>query len=183
MKKIALAVATVATLVATTSVFADGWRVMPVLSDSKLKFEPTLALTVNSVDPDERGVSAATAYGIDLNFNCGLIQDPQNRIRTHLNVSRSDKAGLEVMAYELSPRYTVPLGNGVSVGVGPSLAVFNLESAGYNESHIGLGLAAGVNVRMGQFYAGADLRYHDTNTKRGVDYDSLSLGAKVGINF
>lgn len=183
MKNLALAAVLTSAMLASSASMAEGWRVLPISSDSNFKFEPTLALTVNHVDPDESAQNTATAYGIDLNFNCGLIQDPQNRMRTHLNISRSDKDGLEVMAYELSPRYTVPLGNGVSIGAGPSLAIFNLESAGYSENHFGIGLAAGVNYRAGKFFAGADVRYHDTNTHRGVDYDAVTVGAKVGFNF
>lgn len=170
-------------VLASSSAAAEGWRFLPILSDKNMKLEPTLALTVNRVDPDQAGINNATAYGIDFNFNCGLIQDPQNRMRTHLNISRSDKDGLEVMGYELSPRYTVPLGNGLSVGAGPTLALFQLDQPGFSESYFGVGIAAGVNYRMGDFYAGADLRLHDTRTKRQVDYDNLTLGAKVGINF
>ena len=181
MKKTVVA-ALAAALVSTVS-HAEGWRLFPIFSDSALKFEPTLALTLNRVDPDEAGSQVATAYGIDFNFNCGLIQDPQNRIRTHLNISRSEKNGVEVMGYELSPRYTVPLGGGWSAGVGPSLAIFDLETATAKSSYGGLGLAAGVNYRAGAYYAGADLRYHGTDNKRSADYDNLAVGIKVGFNF
>lgn len=182
MKKTVLAALAV-TAALSTSAQADGWRLFPIFTDSALKFEPTLALTVNRVDPDEAGSQVATAYGIDFNFNCGLIQDPQNRIRTHLNISRSEKNGVEVTGYELSPRYTVPLGGGWSAGVGPSLAIFDLETATAKSSYSGLGLAAGVNYRAGAYYAGADLRYHGTDNKHSADYDNLALGIKVGVNF
>ena len=183
MKKTILAAVVTSAVLASSATFAEGWRVLPILSDKSMKFEPTLAVTLNRVDPDQANFNSATAYGLDLNFNCGLIQDPLNRIRTHLNLSRSDKDGLEVLAFELSPRYTVPLGNGLSVGVGPSLAVYELDAPGFSESYFGVGVAAGVNYRVKEFYAGADLRLHNTRSDRGVDYDNATLGAKVGINF
>ena len=183
MKKTVLAVLVSSTILASFSAVAEGWRVLPILSDKNMKLEPTLALTLSRVDPDARNINTATAYGIDFNFNCGLIQDPKNRIRTHLNISRSEKAGLEVVAYELSPRYTVPLGNGLSVGAGPSLAMFQLDQTNFSESYFGVGVAAGVNYRAGALYAGADLRVHNTSTERGTDYDNVTVGAKLGINF
>lgn len=183
MKKTILATVFTSAVLASSAAVAEGWRVLPILSDKTMKFEPTLALTLNRVDPDQSNFNSVTAYGLDLNFNCGLIQDPLNRMRTHFNVSRSDKQGLEVLAFELSPRYTVPLGNGLSIGVGPSLAVFELDAPGFSESYFGIGVAAGVNYRVNQFYAGADLRIHDTRSDRGVNYDNVALGAKVGINF
>ena len=101
MKKTVLA-ALVASAVFSSAALADGWKFAPLLTDKSFKLEPTVAVTVNSVDPDMAGAKTATSYGIDFNFNCGLLQDPQNRMRTHLNISSSDKDGVEVMAYELS---------------------------------------------------------------------------------
>ena len=175
--------ALVVSALASSAVMAEGWRIAPLLTDSNFKLEPTLALTVNQVDPDQAGADSVSSFGVDFNFNCGLVQDPQNRMRTHLNISRSDKDGVEVMAYELSPRYTVPMGSGVSVGVGPSLAVFSVDAGGQSESYFGVGVAAGVNYRSGAFYAGADLRWHDTSAKNNVAYDNVTVGAKVGMNF
>lgn len=185
MKKLALSSLLVTLLAASSPSYAGGWRLLPVL-DNDLKFEPTLAFTINSVDPD--GWKNATAYGLDFNFNCGLLQDPDNRMRTHLNISRADDDGLKLMAYELSPRYTLPLSNNFSFGVGPSLALFSVEQGNYDEMLFGVGLAAGVNYRSGKFYAGADLRIHKTdsegnNGSGNSDFDNIALGAKVGINF
>lgn len=180
MKKTLLAALIASSLVSPIA-SAQGWRFLPILSDKSMKFEPTVAFTLSQVDPD--GAKTATAYGVDFNFNCGLIQDPQNRMRTHLNISQSDEAGLEVTAYELSPRYTVPVGNGLSLGAGPSLAIFSVQSATRDQNLFAVGVAAGLNYRSGSFYAGADVRYHDTSAKNGVQYDNLTLGAKVGLNF
>ena len=181
MKKLALA-ALLASSFASTAALADGWRFAPLFTDSNFKLEPTLALTANQVDPKDGG-DAVTTFGVDFNFNCGILQDPQNRMRTHLNISKGDKDGFEVTAIELSPRYTVPMGNGLSIGVGPSLASFKGEAAGASETFFGIGIAAGVNYRAGAFYAGADLRWHDTSTKNGGNMDNTTIGAKVGMNF
>lgn len=183
MKKSVFAALLVSSTLASSAAVAEGWRFLPALSDKGMKFEPTVALTLNRVDPDANNLNSSTAVGVDFNFNCGLIQDPQNRIRTHLNLSSSDEDGLDVLAFELSPRYTVPLGDGLSIGAGPSIALYEVDAPGFSESLFGIGVAAGVNYRKDAFYAGADLRIHNTRTERGFDYDNVMLGAKVGINF
>jgi hypothetical protein len=161
--------------------FADGWKALPILNDPGYKMEPTLAVSLARVDPTDGG--AVTAYGLDFNFNCLLLQDPQGRMRTHLNLSRSDEKGVDVTGYELSPRYTIPLEGGLSVGIGPSLAVFDVATARADKNLLGIGVAAGVNYRMGMLYLGADVRYHETGSRGGVDYDHFTIAAKVGVNF
>jgi hypothetical protein len=177
MKKIVV----VATLTALSlSAQAEGWRFLPA-GDPGFKFDPSLAGTLNYVDP--RDHDSDLGYGVDFNFNCGLIQDPQNRIRTHLQAGRVSKGHMDVDAFELSPRYTVPLSKGLSIGVGPSVAAYRLDLPGYNRTLYGIGLAGGVNYRLGSLYLGADLRYHDTSSKKGEDFDNLTVGFKAGVNF
>lgn len=179
MKKIILA-ATLTALSCAAS--ADGWKFAPLFTDKSFKLEPTLAVTANHVNPD--GSGSDTAFGLDFNFNCGLLQDPQNRMRTHINIGRSSEGGVKATAFELSPRYTVPLGQGYSVGVGPSLAAYKVNGrAGYDETLLAVGVAAGLNYRAGAYYAGVDLRYHDTERKSRADFDNVTVGLKVGINF
>ena len=160
---------------------AAGWTILPIVSDPAFKLEPTVALTLNAVKPDR--ASSASGAGLELNFNCGLLQSPDQRMRTHLNISRTDKNGTQATAIELSPRYTVPLGDGLSVGVGPSLGVFKVDNGITSKDLFGIGVAAGINYRAGQFFAGADVRYHSTTEKSGLDWDPTTVGMKVGVNF
>lgn len=176
-----LASATVLALPAVAQ--ADGWRFAPLLSDPAFKLEPTLALTAGHLNPTRSGADSANAFGIEANFNCGLIQSPDNRIRTHLGISRADEDGDQVTVFELSPRYTVPLGGGLSVGAGPSLSLIRAESDDRRENLFGYGAAGGVNYRQGAFYAGADLRYQASTEKDDLDFDHWAVTAKVGVNF
>ena len=180
MKKIAaLSLLAAAVLAAPAAQAAEGLSFLPITKPG-FQFAPTVALTINSNDSSQGGT--ADAWGLDVNFNCGLIQTADRRMRTHLNISQSDSHGVKVTGYELSPRYTVPFGDGMSAGVGPSLAMFTVDG-GSSTTLYGVGLAAGVNYRQGKFYAGADLRIHSTGSNGGVDYDPTTLGLKVGMNF
>jgi hypothetical protein len=181
--KTTLRLSAVAALLAISSLHAqaaDGWTWLPILSPG-YKAEPTLALSVASTKPAKG--SEATAWGIDFNFNCGLIQSPDQRIRTHFNVSHSSEGAAKTTAFELSPRYTVPMGGGWSAGAGPSLGLFKVENGSVSKNLFGAGLAAGVNYRVGQFYTGLDLRYHATSAKNGVDLDPTTVSLKAGVNF
>lgn len=169
-----------ATLIAPAAQ-AQGWQFLPILNDPNFKLEPTLALTGNQIKPDQG--SSRDAWGLDANFNCGLVQTPDKRVRTHINLGSSDEGGVKTTSFELSPRYTVPMGQGLSVGAGPSLALFKVEAAGTSRTLSGIGAAAGVNFRQGAFYAGADLRVHATSAKQGTDLDPVTVGFKVGMNF
>ena len=117
-----LAAATAASLFALPAQ-AEGWRFAPLLTDPDFQLEPSLALTAAHVEPTNDGADSVNAFGIELNFNCGLIQSPDNRIRTHLSMSRIDEDDAEVTTFALSPRYTLPMGGGLSIGAGPSLAL------------------------------------------------------------
>ncbi len=162
---------------------SSGWTLMPGLKDPNFKPEVSIAFTGNRVMPDQG--ANTNAWGLDLNMNCGLIQSPDKRIRTHVNFSRSNKGGVQGTNWELSPRYTAPVQGapGLSMGVGPSLGVFQFDSAAGDRTYTGLGAAAGANFRAGPLYTGIDVRYHFTNRRGGERLDPLTWGAKVGVNF
>lgn len=180
MKNILLAVALSSLSIAAS---AEGWKFAPGLSEG-FKYEPSVALTAGSVKP--HGADSGTAYGVEVNFNCGLIQTPDNRMRTHFSVSRmnEDKYGATIV--ELSPRYTVPVADGLSIGVGPSLGAVHLNPAAAGvptETVFAYGVVAGLNYRKGALYAGLDLGARRTKEKSGLDFDSRAVTLKVGYNF
>lgn len=181
MKKLLFA-AIVSTL--SAGAMADGPKFAPLLAEQGFKFEPTVALTVGTVKPT--GDGRETAYGVELNFNCGLLQTPDNRIRTHLSLSRVNGDNYDATILEVSPRYTLPLANGLSIGVGPSLGGvrINPDAAGVSrETVFAYGIVGGVNYRMGALYAGLDLGVRRTSEKNNIDFDSRYATLKVGINF
>ncbi|WP_088287272.1 hypothetical protein [Ideonella sp. A 288] len=178
MKKTAL---TLVLLTTATLASAQSWRFLPLFTDPGYKAQPTLALTVDSVNPD--GARDATGYGLEFNFNCGLIQSPDNRIRTYSKLHRSSEDGLKATTFELSPRYMLPLGGGLSAGAGPSLTAVRVSAPGVSKTLYGAGLAAGVDWRSGAYYVGADVRWHDVRQKNGIEYDNTAVGLKVGMNF
>jgi hypothetical protein len=181
MKKIFLAVA-LSSL--SAAAMAEGWKFAPLLTDPGFKLQPTIAATVATVK--QQGGGSEVAYGLEMNFNCGLIQSPDNRIRTHLSIAKVDENNFDATIVELSPRYTMPVADGISIGVGPSLGVTRVDSAAAGtptKSLFAYGVVAGVNYRAGAFYAGLDLGLRRTNDRSGVDYDNRAATLKAGFNF
>ena len=162
---------------------AEGWRFAPLFTDADFRLAPALALTIGSVRPQHGDDDSLTAFGLEANFNCGLLQSPDNRIRSHLSLSRIDDDGLEVTTLALSPRYTAPLTTGLSIGVGPSLALLQVDSGRRDENLFGYGVAAGLDYRAGSLYAGADLRYQETTEERDLAFANWAVTAKIGVNF
>ncbi len=167
---------------AATASQADGLKFLPAL-DAGFKAEPTLALTAGVMNAASAKDDAIGVYGIDFNMNCGLIQTPDNRIRTHVQLNHVNQSGVKATSLELSPRYTLPLGGGFSFGVGPALAYVNADTPAGDKNLFGYGAAAGFNFRKGMYYSGLDVRYLNTNERDRVQFENWTFGIKVGVNF
>lgn len=174
---------TLALLGTATLASAQSWKFLPIVNDPGYKMQPAVALTMDRVNPKEDGGTTLTTYGLEFNFNCGLIQDPDNRMRTALKLHRGSEDGVKATIFELSPRYMLPVGNGLSVGAGPSLTWMKLSDATDSQRLWGAGLALAGEWRSGALFAGAELRWHDLRQKNGVNGDNTAFGLKVGMNF
>jgi hypothetical protein len=173
----------IASLTLGTSVSqADGLRFFPGLEQG-FKAEPSLAVTAGVMGAPATNDNSMFVYGLDFNMNCGLIQTSDNRIRTHLQINHVDESGMKSTSFELSPRYTVPLGSGFSVGAGPVLGVVLADNGRSDKSLFGYGAVVGANYRKGMYYSGLDLRYLNTSESDSVSFENWTLMAKVGINF
>lgn len=169
-------------LTATAS-HAEGFRLFPGFQ-SGFTFEPTLAVSAGVVNvPDAQDHDADFVYGLDFNFNCLLMQTPENRMRTHLQVNHTDNSGLTSTSFELSPRYTLPVGGGFALGVGPVLALVLADNGPVDKNLFGYGAVGGLEYRNGILYSGIDVRYLETAKRGAVEFDNWALLAKLGINF
>lgn len=182
LKKIAIALTLAGLSLLTTMSHAEGLSFFPGLKPG-FKFEPSLAVSAGVLNSSTGNDNTMAVYGLDFNMNCGLIQTPDNRIRTHVQINHSDKSGVKSTTFELSPRYTLPVGSGFSVGAGPVLGVAMVDNGRNDKNLFAYGAVAGVNFRAGMLYAGADVRYLNTNDRDNVDYENWAVLAKVGINF
>ena len=169
-------------LTATAS-HAEGLRFFPGFQ-SGFEFAPTLAVSAGVMSvPDVEDHDADFVYGLDFNFNCLLMQTPENRMRTHLQVNHTDNSGLTSTSFELSPRYTPAIGGGFALGVGPVVALVMADNGDADKNLFGYGLVGGLEYRQGMFYSGIDLRYLATTESDEVELGNWALLAKLGVNF
>ena len=169
-------------LTATAS-YAEGMRFFPGFQ-SGFKFEPTLAVSAGVVNvQDVDGHDADFVYGLDFNFNCLLLQTPENHMRTHLQVNHTDNSGLTSTSFELSPRYTPAIGGGFALSVGPVVALVMADNGETDKNLFGYGLVGGLEYRKGILFSGIDVRYLATTKSDNVEFENLALLAKLGIKF
>jgi len=166
----------------TTASHADGLKFFPGL-DKGFKAEPSLAVTAGVMSASATDDDSMFVYGLDFNMNCGLIQTPDNRIRTHIQINHTDESGMKATSFELSPRYTLPVGGGFSVGAGPVLGMVKADNGVTDKNLFAYGAVIGANYRKGMYYSGLDLRYLNTSERNHVEFENWALIAKVGINF
>lgn len=182
LKKVTATLAVLSLAFAATASHAEGLTFLPGLQ-SGFKYEPTLAITGGVMNADAANDDSIAVYGLDFNMNCGLFQTADNRIRTHIQINHVDDSGVKSTSFELSPRYTFPIGSGFSVGVGPAIALVSVDNGDNDKNLFGYGAVAGVNFRSGALYAGADVRYLNTTESNDVEFENVALLAKIGINF
>ena len=167
---------------AATLAQAEGLKFLPIL-DRDFKAAPTLALTAGGLKAPAGRDDVVAVYGLEFSMNCGLLQTPDNRIRTHVSVNHANEGGLKYTSVELSPRYTMPLGSGFSIGAGPALAWIKADLGQGDKDRFGYGAATGVAYRNGAYFSGVDLRYLNTERRDDVKLENWTLMAKVGVNF
>ena len=182
LKNLVASVLAAGGLLVAVSSHAGEARFLPVL-ESGFTLGPSLAVSLGAMDVQDSDEDAVLAYGIDLSFNCLLFQTPENRMRTHLQVNHTDESDLTSTSFELSPRYNLPLGTEVSLGVGPVLALVVADTGDGNQSLFGYGVVVGPEYRAGRFFAGLDLRYLNTTKDSGVEFENWAALAKFGVNF
>lgn len=161
---------------------AQGLTFAPVL-DSDFVFAPTLAISAGAMNVRDGRDDSDFVYGLDFNFNCLLLQTPEDRMRTHVQINHSDNAGVKSTSFELAPRYTLPIGSGLAANLGPVVALVLADYGAADENLFGYGGVGGLEFRTGIFYSGIDLRYLNTLRRNDMKFENLSLLAKAGINF
>ena len=180
--RIALFPIAAALALGATAAQAEGMSSLPGMQTLS-KYEPTIALTGGAMNAPSANDDAIAVYGLEINMNVAAFQELNSHIRTHLQVNRVDESGVRATTAELSPRYTVPMGNSFSAGIGPVLAWVDADNTHGNQNLFGYGAVAGLNYRHGHMYVGLDLRYMNTSERQSVTFENTILQAKIGYSF
>ncbi len=175
--------------VSMQGVQAEGWSFLPY-KDAGFEAKPTLAVLYGTFDPDLEGADSDAAVGVELAFDCILLQPPSNRLRQQVSfvTYEDDAAGLEVSTLEINPHYTIDIASGLALGFGPGLGYVMADAkVGEDADLLALQVGGSLQYYRGPLYAGVEARYQFTESEAigGTqdDLDNFRALAKVGLNF
>lgn len=186
MKKKVLAIALGSLFISANASAADGEWNWFAGADDDYVMEPTASLLVGSMKPKDG--SSGSISGIELSFNCPLVQPPTNKIRQQISYAKYDEAGTEVTTIEINPHYVVETSPGLSIGAGPGLGYVSVDTPAKDESMLAIQLGASVHYNASDvFFVGGEARYQitqDENLGGSVEgLDNWRVALKAGMNF
>lgn len=169
---------------ATAPALADTWRLLPSLDEG---YRPAFTLSVAGGVMDPKGAREGAYGGVELAMNCGLLQTPSGVVRTKLSLGRYDKGDTELRIFEVNPRWTTPLTERLSAGVGPGIGYVRAKVAGRDTDLFAWQLGADLDYRLGRLNLGLGARWQDTVDKTIAPgregAENWLVQAKVGVNF
>lgn len=167
----------------TPALAASDWKFLPIADKG---YAPNFVASVTGGIMDPQHVGSGDAWGLELAFNCGLVQTPTGVVRTKLSVNKFDKAGLDLTTVELNPRWTIPVAKDLTFGIGPGIGWVKADS-GRNVDMFAWQAGADLDYRIGQLNLGLGARWQDTVNKNlgggREGADNWLVQAKVGIAF
>ena len=169
---------------ASAATFAEDWKFLPV-RDASYKPDVTLSIVAGQLNGTPRGSGNYT--GVDVTFNCLLLQPPSGVIRTNFSVGKFDHNGLKLTTFEHLALWTMDIDKNLTFGIGPGVADVKAEIAGKTTNMAAFQIGTELNYRMGSLNLGLGARWQDTRKKDiapGVQGANNTLvQAKVGYNF
>jgi len=186
MNKVMLTAASAALLLAASGAHAnDDWTFMAA-SKEGYKAEPTIAVMLGQMEPDQG--DSDTITGVELSLNCPMVQPPSNRIRQQISVTKFDDDVSKITNIELNPHYLVEVSPGLEIGGGPGLGYVMVDTPAKDESVFGLQLGVSAHYHgSSPLYLGAEMRYQFTTEADfgagDTDVNNLRYAVKVGYSF
>lgn len=184
MKHRLFTLATLSTLLFSSSAFADGWKILP-FQEADWKANFTLAATAGSMDVRE--VGAATAQGLEFSLDCPWFQPPKGLLRQQFNYTSYKKDNISLDVWEMNPHYYMTVAEGWTVGFGPGVGYIQGTVGSYEAKLPSIQFSADVNYRKGHYFAAVGARVQNarndqvSSTLSGLDNSLVNI--KLGYNF
>lgn len=184
MRTARTAIAAMSLIGMTGSATAGEWKFLPIL-DKDYKPEMTLSLIGGLLDPKE--ADRDTFAGLELAMNCGLFQTPSGVVRTKISFARFDHDGYDYRTFEVNPRWTVPIAQNLSFGIGPGIGYVKTKVGSRDTEMFAWQIGADLDYRIGQINLGLGARWQDTVNKTvaiGTEgAENWLVQAKIGFAF
>ncbi len=182
--RITLLGAALACATAPALALAGEWKFLPIM-DTDYRPDLTVSLVGGVMDPVN--VRKDSYVGIEVAANCGLLQTPTGVVRTKLSYGRFDKDGTELRVFEVNPRWTTPIAENLTVGIGPGIGWVRADVGSRETDMFAWQVGADLDYRIGRLNLGLGARWQDTVDKTVSPGDKGAenwlVQAKVGVNF
>jgi long-subunit fatty acid transport protein len=171
--------------ISTTISASDNWGFLPAQSDG---FDPdlTLSATGGLMDPQTHGLDTDFVFGLEISFNCLLVEPPNSTIRQQFSYSHYDDSGLEITSFEMNPHYLYRVDNRFSIGFGPGIGYVDADGRNVNEGAFSLQGGVSLHYKMSdRLFLGAEARYQWTQELDDINDDlkNTRLFGKLGYRF
>ena len=178
---------TLATMTLSISAQAGEWEILPVLNDSH-KLNTAVAIIGGSMQGDESGSESDSFYGLEVSMDCPLIKVPTGKIRQQINLTTYDDGDIAIRQFNLNPHYQIPLSSTLTMGVGPSFGIANVEILDQDDTIFTYGVGTSLRAELTkEIFIGAEARYELTTDADLFniedDFNNLKFFAKVGYQF
>lgn len=186
MRKKAVFMSLVGALFASASVNAadKGWSPLAGLDDDYV-MEPTVSLLGGMMSPSDG--DSGKLLGVELSFNCPLLQPPTNKIRQQLSYTQYDESGVKVSSIELNPHYVVAVTPELSIGGGPGFGYVSVDSAAKDVNLFAAQVGVSAHYQVSEMiFLGGDMRYQLTESEDigGSDgMNNMRMSLKIGVSF
>ena len=188
MNKKSLAFLVGASILTTTGAQAQGWTLLTV-AEPGYRAKPALSLLYGRMTPSATGFRDGNFVGLEVAFDCPLLQPPTNRIREQLSYVHYSQGSRDIDSVEINPHYVVEVSPGLELGGGPGLAYILTNTPANDPSLWGLNLGLSAHYTpMDQLFLGAEYRYQITSDERfgnGIneDLNNGRFDIKLGYRF
>ena len=184
MKRLVFGVSVMAFSLSVTAADDKGWRFLPGL-DGDFEKAPTVSLMTGMMSPKDG--DSGKILGVELSFNCPLLQPPTNKIRQQISYAQYDENGVKVSSIEINPHYVFEITPRLSIGGGPGFGYVSVDATGADANMFAMQLGGSVHFNVTEmFFLGADARYQMTENEdfggtKGMD--NWRMAMKAGISF
>ena len=181
-------IASILTIFSTASFADKGWRLFAGMEEGFVH-EASLSVLLGAMGPDSKIGDSGFAHGVELSFNCPLIQPPTNKIRQQVSVTSYSDGDSDIKTVQINPHYVIEVMPKLWVGGGPGIGYVRADVNNVTSNMVAAQVGGSISYSIKKVFLGAEARYQFTQGDE-VGGPSYADGAsnwqtviKVGYNF
>ena len=182
-------IASILTVFSTASFADKGWRLFAGMEEG-FAHEASLSVLLGAMGPDSKIGDSGLAGGIELSFNCPLIQPPTNKIRQQVSMTHYKDGDSDIKTIQINPHYVVEVMPKLWIGGGPGIGYVRADVNNVTSNMVAAQVGASVSYSIDKVFLGAEARYQFTQSDEvgGPAYNvdgasNWQTVIKVGYNF